>query len=212
MGRQGAGWGSPPKGQTYSRSSIKRILWISLCWRRTFHCSTSPWINGGSPPKKFLDNIPKVHGEVHAKFGWNPSSSLAAKPCTDRQTNKQTGLFYVYRYRLSWDWNSSLFSVFSRMYTLGASPNRCETATTIKTMLRTKSLETEDIFFNSASRAKSPHQTENLHGPLYLCRKQERTMYYMPSQENDYVLRPTKESILINVTYSLLVCWFICSS
>ncbi len=35
---------------------------------------------------------------LHAKFGWNPSSSLGSKSeQTNKQTDRQTGLFYIYR-------------------------------------------------------------------------------------------------------------------
>ncbi len=43
---------------------------------------------GCHPQKKFLDNIRKVQGEVNANFGEDLFSSLAAKPWTDRQTDR----------------------------------------------------------------------------------------------------------------------------
>ena len=64
-----------------------------------------------SPPKKFFDRICRVQGEVHAKFGWDPSSSLAAKPWTDTQTNRQTSFIdidwvhYVLVYAMEKNWN-----------------------------------------------------------------------------------------------------------
>ncbi len=45
----------------------------------------------GITPKKFLESIHRVQGEVHAKFGGDPSRELAAKPnAKPKQTNKQT--------------------------------------------------------------------------------------------------------------------------
>ncbi len=41
----------------------------------------------GVPPKKYVEDIPMVQGEVHAKFSPDPSSSLGGEW---RQTNKQT--------------------------------------------------------------------------------------------------------------------------
>ncbi len=49
---------------------------------------------GGSTQKKYFEVTHRVQGEVHAKFGWNPSSSLGAK---SKQTDRQTGLFYINR-------------------------------------------------------------------------------------------------------------------
>ncbi len=50
---------------------------------------------GGPTQKKYFEVTHRVQGEVHAKFGWNPSSSLGFK---SEQTSKQpdTPLSYVY--------------------------------------------------------------------------------------------------------------------
>ncbi len=47
----------------------------------------------GVPPQKYVEDIPGVHGEVHAKFGLDPSSSLGGER---RQTNRQTHLSVLY--------------------------------------------------------------------------------------------------------------------
>ncbi len=42
----------------------------------------------GVPPKKYVEDIRMVQGEVHAKFGSDPSSSLGGDwQQTDRQTD-----------------------------------------------------------------------------------------------------------------------------
>ncbi len=41
---------------------------------------------GGATQKKYFEVTHRVQGEVHAKFGWNPSSSLGFK---SEQTSKQ---------------------------------------------------------------------------------------------------------------------------
>ena len=52
---------------------------------------------GGQPKKKYFEVTHRVQGEVHAKFGWNPSSSLSSKSeQTNKQTDRQTGLVYIY--------------------------------------------------------------------------------------------------------------------
>ncbi len=51
----------------------------------------------GVPPKKYVEDIPMVQGEVHAKFGSDPSSSLGGEwRQTNKQTNKQTDTFLLY--------------------------------------------------------------------------------------------------------------------
>ncbi len=52
---------------------------------------------GGSTQKKYFEVTHRVQGEVHAKFGWNPSSSFGSKSeQTNRQTDRQTGLVHIY--------------------------------------------------------------------------------------------------------------------
>ncbi len=130
--------------------------WMNKRWlitTRTFHKRIPPSsaIRGKffdffqnlrkSTKKKYFEVTHRYHGKAHAKFGWNPSSSLDA---TSEQTNpadRQTGLFYKYRlnenivlqdlwtdspcaandYRLSWqmrgggpslaNWSSMLYSI-----------------------------------------------------------------------------------------------------
>ena len=54
---------------------------------------------GGVNQKKYFEVTHRVQGEAHAKFGWIPSSSLGSKSeQTNKQTDRQTGLFYIYRY------------------------------------------------------------------------------------------------------------------
>ena len=52
------------------------------------------------PPKKYVEDIPRVQGEVHANFGPDPSSSLGGEletnKQTDRQTDRQTDLSVLY--------------------------------------------------------------------------------------------------------------------
>ncbi len=49
----------------------------------------------GVPPKKYVEDIPEVQWEVHAKFGLDPSSSLGGEW---RQTNKQTDTPFCFLY------------------------------------------------------------------------------------------------------------------
>ncbi len=49
------------------------------------------------PPKKYLEDIPRVQGEVHAKFGPDLSSSLGGEwRQTNKQTDRQTHLSVLY--------------------------------------------------------------------------------------------------------------------
>ncbi len=55
----------------------------------------------GVPQKKYVEDIPKVQGGVHANFGEDPSSSLGEEwQQTDRQTDRHTFLFYIKRFFL----------------------------------------------------------------------------------------------------------------
>ncbi len=49
----------------------------------------------GVPPKKYVEDIPRVQGEVHAKLGPDPSSSVGGEW---RQTNKQTNTPFCFIY------------------------------------------------------------------------------------------------------------------
>ncbi len=52
----------------------------------------------GVPPKKYVEDIHRVQGAIHAKVGPDPSSSLGGEwQQTDRQTDRPTFLFYIYR-------------------------------------------------------------------------------------------------------------------
>ncbi len=51
---------------------------------------------GGSTEKKYFEVTHRVQGEVHAKFGWNPSSSLGSKSeQTNKQTDRQASFIYI---------------------------------------------------------------------------------------------------------------------
>ncbi len=65
-------------------------------WRKLdFLSFTKIYPRWGVNPKKYFEVTNRVQGEVHAKFGWNPSSSLGSK---SEQTNKQTNrpVLYIY--------------------------------------------------------------------------------------------------------------------
>ena len=52
---------------------------------------------GGSTQKKYFEVTHRAHGMAHAKFGWNPSSSLASKSeQTNKQTDRQTDTSLLY--------------------------------------------------------------------------------------------------------------------
>ncbi len=74
-------------------------IWRSLDFFEFFQNYTPPW-GGGFNPKKYFEVAHRVQGEVHAKFGWNPASSLGAKSeqtnkQTDRQTDRQASFIYI---------------------------------------------------------------------------------------------------------------------
>ncbi len=53
----------------------------------------------GVPPKKYVEDIPMVKGEVHAKFGPDLSSSLGGEwRQTNKQTDRQTDTPFCYIY------------------------------------------------------------------------------------------------------------------
>ncbi len=59
---------------------------------------------GGGTQKKYFEVTHRVQGEAHAKFGWDPSCGSGSKSeQTDRQTDRQTGLFYIYIDRHRWE-------------------------------------------------------------------------------------------------------------
>ncbi len=58
-----------------------------------FQNYTSPGGGQAANPKKYFEVTHRVQGEVHAKFGWNPFSSLGSK---SKQTNKQTDRYLLY--------------------------------------------------------------------------------------------------------------------
>ncbi len=64
----------------------------------------------GVPPKKYVEDIPRVQGEVHAKFGPDPSSSLGGEwQQTDRQTDTPFCFIYI-DCRIACDFQKSLAS------------------------------------------------------------------------------------------------------
>ncbi len=51
---------------------------------------------GGSTQKKYFEVTHRYQWVAHAKFGWNPSSSLGSKSeQTNKQTDRQASFIYI---------------------------------------------------------------------------------------------------------------------
>ncbi len=74
----------------HSTLGHKGIVWIF----EFFQIYTPP---GGINPKKNFEVTHRYQGVIHAKFGWNPSSSLGSKSeQIDKQTNRQGSFIYIH--------------------------------------------------------------------------------------------------------------------